>query len=69
MITLTLDEYMHMRADYIGVCLECGAHRDCTEPDAEGYDCEECDAPCVMGVEIALVAGEIEVIDDNEEER
>lgn len=31
--------------------------RECTEPDAEGYDCEECDTNSVVGAEQALLIG------------
>ena len=38
-----------------GICLECGATRDGVEPDAEGYECEVCEAHAVMGVEQAIM--------------
>lgn len=34
-----------------GLCLTCGAEADGIEPDAQGYDCESCDAPTVYGCE------------------
>ena len=39
-----------------GVCLFCGQVEDCgVEPDAEGYACNNCEAPGVMGLENALM--------------
>jgi hypothetical protein len=35
--------------------------RDCTEPDAEGYDCPVCDGIEVVGAELALISVAIEV--------
>lgn len=37
--------------DGVGICLSCGAYHDGVEPDAEGYPCEECGEPTVMGFE------------------
>ncbi len=34
-----------------GLCLTCGADADGVEPDAQGYDCESCDAPTAYGYE------------------
>lgn len=35
-----------------GYCVNCGEFtRDCTEPDAEDYDCPECGENSVMGAE------------------
>jgi hypothetical protein len=40
--------------DNLGFCLACGADACCVEPDAEGYECEECDEHRVMGAENCL---------------
>ena len=37
-----------------GICLECGETRDGCEPDASGYECSECGAHAVMGMETAI---------------
>jgi hypothetical protein len=42
--------------DNLGFCLACGAEACCVEPDAEGYECEECGEPKVMGAENCLFA-------------
>jgi hypothetical protein len=35
--------------DNIGICMNCGAEHDGVEPDAEGYPCDECGEPTVVG--------------------
>jgi hypothetical protein len=35
--------------DNPGFCIACGAEADGCEPDAEGYECEECGESAVMG--------------------
>ena len=38
-----------------GICTSCHYIQDGVEPDAEGYTCEECDKPTVIGAENALM--------------
>jgi hypothetical protein len=52
---LTLDDYHYHQAHYVGICTICGAERDCTEPDAENYPCEECGEYAVSGSDILLI--------------
>ena len=40
--------------DNPGFCLSCGADADGVEPDAEGYNCDNCGASAVTGAENAL---------------
>lgn len=42
-----------------GYCTSCDAITNIggVEPDAEGYDCEECGNATVMGIENALIMG------------
>jgi hypothetical protein len=55
------EEYHEAIQGYIGWCTTCQAFtRECTEPDATGYDCPECGENAVMGAEEALMAGVIE---------
>jgi hypothetical protein len=49
-------EYMQAREAYEGYCTECESWtRECTEPDAEGYDCPECEKNTVIGADIYLM--------------
>ncbi len=50
---------------YPGYCTECDAVTDeGVEPDAEEYQCPECEEHTVMGVETAFVCGHIEIEDE-----
>jgi Zn finger protein HypA/HybF involved in hydrogenase expression len=40
-----------------GFCLACGAEKDCCEPDARNYQCDECGEYQVLGAEEILIAG------------
>ena len=42
--------------DDLGFCLFCGADAEGVERDANGYLCEACDRPSVMGAEGLLIA-------------
>ena len=46
-----------------GICISCGEEAYGVEPDAEGYPCESCEEPKVMGMEQALFAGYIQIDD------
>jgi hypothetical protein len=54
---VSLDQIMQAieSDDYIGFCVACGAEHYGIEPDARGYDCEECDQPKVYGAEELLL--------------
>jgi len=41
----------------MGYCTACGAERDCCEPDARNYECEDCGERKVFGSEELLVMG------------
>ena len=43
--------------EYIGFCRSCGAERECCEPDARHYTCEDCGEHEVFGAEELLVMG------------
>lgn len=61
-MTLTEIEYHHFRTGYAGYCTHCDAIvNEGVEPDAEGYECEICENPTVMGIVNALVQGLLEV--------
>lgn len=58
---MTESEYFEATESYQGWCTECKDFtRDCTEPDAEGYDCPECESNTVVGAEQALLLGLID---------
>jgi hypothetical protein len=63
MLRLTEAEFHRLSDALIGICAACGEFRDCTEPDAEGYPCEFCEADAVQGIENALIDGLIDIVD------
>jgi hypothetical protein len=61
---LTAEEYSQHRGDYDGLCLACQEwSMGGVEPDAKNYVCYNCDATKVIGAEVALMSGEIDIID------
>lgn len=54
---LSIEDYYMMEDSFEGVCKNCGAIRDCCEPDAVDYPCDECGENAVVGVDIALLDG------------
>lgn len=62
-IKITFRTYDRMRDGYIGLCIACGAERDCCEPDAVEYDCVECGKKQVYGIEELLLLDKIEVVE------
>ena len=51
--------------NYQGWCVDCHDFtRDCTEPDAEGYDCPVCENDTVMGAEQALLEGCFDIVEE-----
>lgn len=60
-VTITEAEYQEHTRDYNGVCLNCGEFTTDggVEPDAEGYDCDNCGRARVVGTEQALLLGRI----------
>ena len=55
---VTEAEYVQASENYIGWCPLCGEFtRECTEPDAEGYDCPKCRDYSVVGADNALLMG------------
>lgn len=61
-------DYLDATDSYTGWCTVCKEFtRDCTEPDAEGYECPDCGQNTVIGAEDALLRGLI-VFGEEEEE-
>jgi len=51
-------KYLDARDGYYGWCPICGEFtRECTEPDAEDYDCPECGQNVVVGADQAILSG------------
>ncbi len=46
---------LNMEMDCQGICCKCGDTQSGVEPDAEGYTCESCGEPAVVGFEDALM--------------
>ena len=50
------EQYLEASDTYQGFCTVCNDWtRDCTEPDAEGYDCPVCDGNTVQGADVWLM--------------
>jgi hypothetical protein len=62
---LTSEEYREHCNDYDGYCVECDevTRFGDTEPDAEEYECPECEGYTCMGMENALMFGGLEIDD------
>lgn len=39
----------------VGYCAACGESQDSVEPDAQGYECNSCGEPKVVGFELAVL--------------
>lgn len=65
-IYLTVEEYGEHCDEDNGLCLNCGEIRcGSTEPDAENYPCEACGEDKVMGFEMAMISGYIEISNED----
>ena len=53
----TLEELQQADDWSEGFCLACRAPRDGCEPDASGYECDECGEPAVYGPHWIAIAG------------
>ena len=57
------EEFSENRESYSGYCRKCNeiTNWDGVEPDAEKYNCVECNQPKVYGIEQALLYGWIRI--------
>ena len=63
-VPVSMADYRDAVESYMGWCSECRAFtRDCTEPDAVGYDCPDCGQGGVVGAEGALLTGLIVLVE------
>jgi len=64
---MTETEFLDHVEENDGICVACGEiQTGGVEPDASGYICEACGRHRVRGFELALMAGDIEFIDEEE---
>jgi len=56
-ITFTLEQIKMAMEESSGFCIKCGAERDCCEPDAREYECDECKKKSVYGAEELVLMG------------
>lgn len=65
---MTSDQFEEHQADLSGYCSECDAITTSdVESDAQDYECPECGNNTVMGVDQALLMGNIEITDDEDD--
>jgi hypothetical protein len=68
-VKMSIKRYESLGESYSGICLACGAIKDSgVEPDATGYPCDACDAHQVCGIEHALITGQLDIGDDEDED-
>jgi hypothetical protein len=53
--TFTMDELRAADDAQEGFCIECGALRECCEPDARKYPCPECGQMSVYGAQELVI--------------
>lgn len=59
-MAISIEEFKQHCNDSDGLCLACGEWGfGGVEPDAEGYECEACGEPQVMGAEQAMIEGKL----------
>jgi hypothetical protein len=65
---LTEKQFRSHRGYYDGYCIHCDSiTRDGgTEPDAENYECPECEKMSCLGMDYALMGDHFEFIDEGE---
>ena len=59
-MTFDLEQIEEAMESQSGFCIACGAEKDCCEPDAREYECDECGALKVYGAEELVVMGLVE---------
>ncbi len=71
---LSLDSILEavQEDDNIGLCIKCGNEQYGVEPDARGYECDECEEPTVYGapellITFAQLNVQVELVDDDYE--
>lgn len=66
-VSITEDEYYQHAGDHDGLCVACLEFTEGEiEPDAEKYPCSGCGKRQVMGIELALLKGHIEITEEGD---
>ena len=53
----SIEEIEEADEDQEGFCTACGARRECCEPDAREYHCEDCGEDKVYGAQELVIMG------------
>ena len=56
----TLEQIEEAMEENVGFCIVCGAERECCEPDARKYQCEDCGELAVYGAEELVIMDLVE---------
>jgi len=56
-LRFTLEHVQEAENEMFAICLDCGAEKECCEPDVEGVVCDECGESSVTGPLNILVMG------------
>lgn len=59
-LKITIEQFEEYLDNQVGFCVACGSERECCEPDACKYTCEDCGLPKVYGPEQLLCMGLVE---------
>ena len=59
-MNFTLEQIEEAIESQNGFCIACGAERECCEPDARNYPCDECDERKVFGAEELIIMGYVD---------
>ena len=62
-VEATEQEYRAANDDMTGICIRCGLEQGPVEPDAERYECEDCQMPSVYGAEQLLLMGRLTIVE------
>lgn len=62
-LRFTVDQYIDLERDMVGICRQCGEEKASCEPDARKYPCDHCGANEVYGTDELLARGELEIIE------
>lgn len=62
-VKFTLEQIEEAMESDVGFCIACGTPRECCEPDAQNYPCEECGLYRVYGAQELLLMG---LVEDND---